>query len=268
MASALYCGARPADADDLRALATVNYGHFTAMPVRDGAVQGLDLHLDRLRLGHATLFDASFDQAQLRQDLRSVLPGQGEASLRITGFARDFDHRDPLKAVRPEWLISVAAAAAPPARPVPLALKSFPFVRPLPQLKHVATLPLFHYRRQARLAGCDDALFVDAPGRRARVVEGSVWNIGFWDGRGVLWPQGPALRGTCEGLLQRGLAELGMGQRHGAVTLEQARALPAFTANANGCAMVGFVDGAALPVEDGLADLLAQALQTQAWDLI
>jgi len=263
----LYCGARPATVDDLRALALVNYGHFTAMRVREGTVQGLDLHLQRLRLGHATLFDAPFDEPQLRQDLRSVLAGQGgEASVRITGFARDFNYRDPLQVVRPEWLIAVAAAA--PLAAASVSLKSFPFIRPLPQIKHVATLPLFHYRRLARQAGCDDALFVGGSDPAAAVVEGAVWNIGFWDGDGVLWPEGPALRGTCEGLLQRGLAQLGIGQRQAVVTLDQALALPAFTANANGCAVVGTIDGVALPRAGALPELLAQALQTQAWDRI
>ncbi len=263
----LYCGSQPAGPESLRTLATVNYGHFTAMRVRHGAIQGLDLHLDRLRLGHATLFDASLDEMQLRHDLRSVLAGQGEAAVRITGFARDFNYRDPLKPVRPEWLISVADAA-PIGVAAPVSLKSFAFVRPLPQIKHVATLPLFHYRRLARQAGYDDALFIVGTAPHAAIVEGSVWNIGFWEGGGVLWPQGPALRGTCEGLLQRGLAELGIAQRHAVVSLEQALTLPAFTSNANGCAVVDAIDGVFLPRNAALPELLAQALQTQAWDPI
>lgn len=264
---AIYCGTRSADADDLRVLATVNYGHFTAMRVRDGAVQGLDLHLERLRQGHATLFDADFDAEQLRHDLRTVLAGQGEATVRISGFARDFDYRDPLKVVQPEWLISVGAAA-PAAGAAPMALKSFAFVRPLPQIKHLATLPLFHYRREARKAGCDDALFVAGALPTQRVIEGSVWNIGFWDGTVVHWPEGPALRGTCEGLLQRGFDALGVPQRTGVVTVERAKTMSAFTANANGCAGVASIDGVALPQAPGLQVLLDRALATQAWTQI
>lgn len=261
---AIHCGTRLADADDLRVLATVNYGHFTAMRVRDGAVQGLDLHLERLRQGHATLFDAGFDAEQLRHDLRTLLAGQGEASLRISGFARGFDHRDPLKVVQPEWLISVGAAASA-AGAAPMALKSFAFVRPLPQVKHLATLPLFHYRRQARKAGCDDALFVAGTLPSQRVIEGSVWNIGFWDGAVVHWPEGPALRGTCESLLQRGFDALGVAQRTEVVTLERAKTMSAFTANANGCTGVASIDGVALPQTPGLQVLLDRALATQAW---
>lgn len=256
---------RPATHDDLRPLAQSNYGHFTAFRTRGGAVQGLDLHLARLREGHATLFDAPFDEPALLAQLRQALHGVEDASVRITGFARDFDYRDPLKPVTPQWLISVADAR--PAAPAgPLALKSYAFVRPLPQIKHIATLPLFHYRRQARLAGADDALFVEAAGQGARVVEGSVWNIGFWDGSEVLWPQGPALRGTCEALLQRGLDALGMPQRRADVTLELAGTLAAFTANANGCTPVSGIDGRPLPAVPELPALLARALDTQPWD--
>ncbi len=253
----------PVSAEHLRALAQHNYGHFTAFRAREGAVQGLDLHLARLREGQAALFDAPFDEAALRTQLRAALAGTELVSVRVTGFARDFDHRDPLRPVVPEWLISVATVGAiAPARPV--RLKSYAFVRPLPHIKHVATFPLFYYRRQARLAGADDALFVEGAG--AAVVEGSVWNIGFWDGSGVLWPQGPALRGTCEGLLQRGLEGLGVPQRHARVTLDQARTLAAFTANANGCAPVASIDDQALPAAPTLHDLLARALETQPWE--
>ncbi|MET1025371.1 MAG: aminotransferase class IV [Pseudoxanthomonas sp.] len=265
-APALYCGARPAEADDLRALATINYGHFTSMRVRDGAVQGLDLHLARLRKGHAALFDAALDEAGLRDVLRMVLPEQGECSVRITGFARAFDYRDPLKVVQPEWLISVADA--PVGSGAPLSLKTFPFVRQLPQIKHVATLPLFHYRRLARQAGEDDALFVESVPVDVRVVEGAVWNIGFWDGAAVHWPEGPALRGTCEALLQRGLARLGVPQVAGTVLLGQAMEWAAFTANANGCVEVASIDGRAVPRDAGLLQLLVAALATQEWDRI
>lgn len=255
---------RPATQDDLRPLAQSNYGHFTAFRTRRGAVQGLDLHLARLRAGQATLFDAPFDEEALRVQLRQALEGVAAASVRVTGFAPAFDYRDPLKPVTPEWLISVADAA--PAAPVrPLLLQSYAFVRPLPQIKHIATLPLFHYRRQARLAGADDALFVEAAWQGARVVEGSVWNIGFWDGAAVIWPQGPALRGTCEALLQRGLDALGVPQRCLDVTLEDAGTLAAFTANANGCAPVAGIDGRPLPAAPELPALLARALETQPW---
>lgn len=261
----LYCGTRPADAHDLRALVDLNYGHFTSMRVRAGAVQGLELHLARLREGHATLFDAEVDEAQLRHDLRMVLAGQGEASVRITGFARDFDFRDPLRTVQPEWLISVGRAA-PAARVAPVMLQSFVFVRPLPQIKHVAMLPLFHYRRLARKSGCDDALFVEGTHADARVVEGSVWNIGFWDGDQIVWPQGPALRGTAEQLLQAGLEAAGWRQRSAQVPLSDVGNFrAAFTANARGLQAVAGIDAVRYEDSHVLLERLAQILESRPW---
>ena len=46
-------------------------------------------------------------------------------------------------------------------------MKTYPFQRPLPQVKHVGTFPLFQHRRQARRDGFDDALFVAFPGEQA-----------------------------------------------------------------------------------------------------
>src|SRR5690606_37985244 len=111
--------------------------------------------------------------------------------------------------------------------------------------------------------GVDDALFVDA---RGRISEGSVWNIGFWDGRQVVWPQAEALRGTAERLLQAGLAETGVAQRHAPV---EARALAgmraAFAANATGIWHIAGMDETTLRSYPALCDALAAALRTQPW---
>ncbi len=37
-----------ASVEDLRPFVLTNYGHFSALRVQDGAVRGLDLHLDRI----------------------------------------------------------------------------------------------------------------------------------------------------------------------------------------------------------------------------
>ena len=47
---------QPASTDDLRALALVNYGHFSSMQVRDHAVQGIGLHQQRLTAATRELF--------------------------------------------------------------------------------------------------------------------------------------------------------------------------------------------------------------------
>ncbi|WWW36980.1 hypothetical protein V8017_09710 [Stenotrophomonas rhizophila] len=61
----LYCNGHHASVDDL-AGALTNYGHFTSLQVRGGAVQGLDLHLQRLQEGTEALFGTVLDAARYR----------------------------------------------------------------------------------------------------------------------------------------------------------------------------------------------------------
>lgn len=256
---------QPASADDLRSLAVANYGHFTSMQVRKRAVRGLDLHLNRLREATRELFGVELDAAQALDAMRATLDAAGDdCSLRVTVFSRKFDYRKPNESVP----VDVLTSTSPPASgtPVPIRVKSFEFVRPLPHIKHVGTFPLFHYRRQALAAGFDDALFVDGEGR---VVEGSVWNAGFWDGQDMVWPQGPALRGTMERLLQLGLDELGIPQRTGPVRLDETAGFAgAFAVNATGIVPFASIDGRICPESTELPGLLQQALETRPWQPI
>ncbi|MFT4257718.1 MAG: aminotransferase class IV [Pseudoxanthomonas sp.] len=260
---------RPAGADALRALAVANYGHFTSMQVRGGAVRGLDLHLRRLQAATGELFGVGLDAARVRAAMRAAVEAAGgDCSLRVTVFSRQFDHRRPLPPVPVEVLATVSPAASAAGA---IRVKCFEFVRTLPQVKHVGTFPLFHYRRQALAAGFDDALFVDA---RGDVVEGSLWNVGFWDGQSVLWPTGPALRGTMEQLLQRGLEQIGVPQRSLRLRPE-AGADPAgagfagaFAVNATGIQPIVAIDGRDCLQAAELPGLLQRALETQPWQAV
>ena len=258
----------PADAEPsaLRALAQSNYGHFTALRVRDGAAQGLDLHLDRLRQGNAELFGSAVDETALRGWMRQAADAAGgDCSMRVVLFSRRFDHRHPEREVPVDVLVTTAAPVPAVARA--LRVRSCGFLRPLPHLKHIATFPLHHHRRQARLAGWDDALFVDGEGEGARVAEGSVWNIGFWDGEGIVWPQAPALRGTTERLLQDGLAARGVAQAVRPVALaELARFRAAFAANANGVQPIAAIDAVDYGEAPELMRQLAAAAAHAPWD--
>ena len=252
-----------ATADDMRALALSNYGHFTSMQVRGRAMQGLEFHVARLQAGTRELFGAELPRERILAGLRTALAaGDADCSLRFTVFTRGFDYRRPLQVVEPDILVTLAPPAA--VDKPPIRAKSYRFVRTLPEVKHVGTFPLFHYRRQAQLVGFDDALFVADDGS---VVEGSVWNLGFWDGQGVVWPEGPALRGTCERLLQVGLAELGVPQRHAPVALVEVGGFrAAFACNAGGLQAVIGIDAMAFPADAGLMDLLARALASRPWE--
>ncbi len=263
MTSAFLNG-KPATADELRALALANYGHFTSMQVRDGAVQGRALHVGRLEAATQALFGATLDgDLALRLAAQALDDaGQQDASVRITVFSTQFDYRDPARAVTPDVLVSLSPAS-PSDKPA-LRVKSYPFVRPLPQYKHVGTFPLFHYRRQALAEGYDDALFVDPAGE---VVEGSIWNLGLWDGQAVVWPEGPALRGTAERLLQDGLEAVGIPQRSAPINLADLAVFQAgFACNASGLQPVVAVDAVAWGADTALMARLKAALDAVPWE--
>jgi branched-subunit amino acid aminotransferase/4-amino-4-deoxychorismate lyase len=259
--SRVFCNGQPATADDLRALALLNYGHFTTLQVRGCRARGFGLHLQRLQQATRELFGSELDAGRVRGDVRRALREHDAAdcTLRITVFARGFDPATDAARDAVDLLVAIAAPADPPA--VAVRLRSFRYQRVAPHLKHVGTFPLFHHRRLAMQAGADDALFVDAAGC---VSEGSVWNLGFWDGQGVTWPRAPALRGTGEQLLQAGLDVLGVAQARREVDLAGIAGFRgAFACNSRGAWPVAAIDGVDFAPAPELAGLLRQALDTQ-----
>ncbi len=259
--SHLFCNGQPADAALLSA-ALVNYGHFTSLQVRAGAVQGWALHMQRLQQGTRELFGAALDETQVRQWLRQALAQceVADASLRITVFSRDFDFRQPLRVVPVDVLIAVSAPAMMPA--TPRAVLPVQYQRDMPHLKHVGAFPLFQQRRMAMQQGFDDALFVDAAGR---VSEGSTWNIAFLDEYSVVWPQAAALRGTTEQLLMSGLDAVGQAQRHAELRLPLHGLRGAAACNASGVWPLARIGEYELPDSTELLVLLQRALAQTPW---
>jgi branched-subunit amino acid aminotransferase/4-amino-4-deoxychorismate lyase len=252
-----------ASAVDLDAIAATRYGHFTTLQVRSGAARGLDLHLQRLRDATAELFAMPLDAERIRDAMRHALQASGarDCTLRFAVHARDFDPETDAVPASLDLVVRVAPPAEPDGHG--LRLKSFAYARPLPHLKHVATLPQFQRRRLAVRDGFDDALFAGPDGR---VSEGSFWNIGFLAGDTIVWPQAPALRGTCECLLQAGLAQIGVTQATRPVALEDLGGLQgAFVANSRGVQAVAAIDDVAWTPHPGLLALLARALASQPW---
>lgn len=234
--SAVWRNGRAGQADDL-ALATSAYGHFTSLQVRDGTVRGLGLHFRRLATATQRLFGSDLDLDRLRGWLGDALDASGAraaASVRILVVSARFERARP-EAVQPVDVL-IQVTAMPPSPPdgerAPLRLQLRPYERELPEIKHLSTFGLFWQRREARLAGYDDALFVD---RRGRISEGSVWNIGFWDGRHVVWPVAAMLDGISQQLLKPALAAHGLPSRDAELRHADLRGLrSAFCCNASG----------------------------------
>lgn len=261
-----FLNGRAASADDLRALALSGYGHFTVMQVRARAVQGLEFHLGRLQQATVELFGCALSRERVLDDLRTALGASGmtDAGVRMTVFARGFDYRKPLQALVPDILVTLSPPS-PAAKPA-IRVRSYPFMRPLPHIKHVGTFSLFHYRRLAMQGGYDDALFMTPDGR---ISEGSIWNIGFWDGSRVVWPEAPALRGSCEWLVREGLTGAGISQQIRPVRLEEVAGFrAAFATNASGIQPVIGIDGVDYGVDEPLMAHLAGALGSRPWDFL
>ena len=247
----------PATVDDLRHLVATNYGHFSAMRVHDGGVRGLDLHLDRIEAATRELFGAAISRDHVRHCLRRAIGGsRGELSVRINVFSRTLNRDRPADPAAADVLVSVASA--PAGSSAALAVKSFAFTRTLAHVKHVGTFPLFHYRRLAQQAGFDDAVFADADGN---LEEGSIWNVGFVDGDGVVWPDAPHLTGVSMQLLQAGLGRLGIPSTMRRVRLgDLSRFRAAFFTNSSAAVrLIARIDDVAFNVDDVLEARLQAA---------
>ena len=200
---------RPATDIDLSPLAFAGYAHFTAMQVRGGQVRGLDLHLARLRDASVRMFGQALPDALLRGYLQTAIAaGPPDLSLMATVYSPAGEFTVAGSDVVPEALVRTAPASNGPVGPLDLAV--FAHERVLPEIKHVGEVAKTWFLRQAVEQGFDDAAFLD---REGRLSEGSIWNLAFWDGESVVWPQAAMLVGTTMSIVQRQLSALGIAQR-------------------------------------------------------
>lgn len=187
----------PVQADELRALALTNYGHFTSMRVDDGKVRGLTLHMNRLVRDCRTVFDAELDPEYVLYLVRHAAADlTGSYGVRVTIFDPALEMGHPGSKADPKVLVTTRSTATLPLPP--LRVQSARFVRDLPQVKHIGLMGSLHHRRIAQLNGYDDAIFADVEGF---ISEGVTWNVGFFDGDQVVWPQAEVLPGVTMNLL-------------------------------------------------------------------
>lgn len=253
---------RPANAEDLAPLAFAGFAHFTAMQVRAGGIRGLDLHLARLHFASTTLFGRTVPEDRLRAHLRAALAaGPADLSLTATLFlpAGEFTARPGDR--EPSVLVRTGPAATGPAGP--LRLMPVGHERMLPAVKHVGEVAKTYWLREAVAEGFDDAAFLD---REDRLSEATIWNLVFWDGDAVVWPEAEMLVGTTMGVVRRQLAAMGIAQRAAPVKPEDlGRFAGAAVMNSwtPGIAVHG-IGEAALPPAPGFIALLHEAWQAEA----
>ena len=213
MTTLVHRNGRAATTGDLAPLAFAGYAHFTAMQVRGGRVRGLDLHLERLRFASAELFGRALPDDRVRSFLRTALEASpADVSLTATVYAAPGEFAAD-EAAELEVLVRTRPPASGPAGPLHLA--TVEYERVLPAVKHVGEVAKTYFMRRAVRDGLDDAAFVD---RRGRLSEATIWNLAFWDGDAVVWPDAAMLVGTTMGIVRRQLDRLGVPQRVQEVT--------------------------------------------------
>jgi branched-subunit amino acid aminotransferase/4-amino-4-deoxychorismate lyase len=207
---------RPATPEALAPIAFAGFAHFTAMQVRGRKIRGLDLHLERLRSASMTLFGRAMPDDEVRRCLQTALEnGAADLSLTATMYQPqgEFALRDT---VAPEVLVRTGPAYSGPEGS--LSLATFEHERFFPSIKHVGETAKTYYLRQAGKQGFSDAVFID---RRGRISEGSIWNLAFWDGAAVIWPDAEMLTGVTMQIVRRQLERLGISQRVQEITLAE-----------------------------------------------
>ncbi|MEU8244304.1 aminotransferase class IV [Actinoplanes missouriensis] len=248
----------PADLEVVHRAATWNYGHYTSMQVRGGAVAGLAFHLSRLRSGSDTLFpSAPFDAAQVPGLISHAMSGRPDASARVAVLPhRDFGGT--------HVMVSISDPVPDAARP-PLRVRSAVYERELPHVKHMATMGLTYHLRAAQRDGFDDVVFVSRDGL---ILEGSVWNAVFLDGDTVVWPAGPKLDGITQQVLRRALRDLGIRSEERALTRGDLAGLRGAAATNSHCPgqPIASIDDAVFPGTGELAGLLRRAWDTVVWE--
>ncbi|MFG3098966.1 aminotransferase class IV family protein [Streptomyces sp. NPDC048182] len=239
---------RPVTLDELQTLALTNYGSFTSLRVDDGRVRGLAMHLERLVRDCRVLFGVDLDAERVRQLIRRVAPVDGSSTIRVTLFDPAIDLGHPARATEPKILVTQRSAGALPLPP--LAVQSTVYERDVPEVKSVGLFGSLHHRRAAQLNGYDDALFTDSEGV---ISEGGTWNVGFFDGDHVIWPDAQVLPGVTMLLLQS-VHE----HRTARITLaDLGKAQAAFATNAAiGIRAISRIDDVQLPANHTVHDVL------------
>ncbi|WP_455354500.1 aminotransferase class IV family protein [Streptomyces sp. SYSU K217416] len=250
----------PVEPAQLQNLALTNYGHFTSMRVDDGRVRGLSLHMERLQRDCRTLFGANLDPQRVRELARRAAPLTGSTTVRVTVFDPSLDLGHPNKANDPHVLVTSRPAGALPLPP--LKVQSTTYVRDVPSVKSVGLFATLHHRRHAQLNGFDDALFVD---QERMISEGGTWNVGFFDGSQVIWPNADCLVGVTMELLKNAHEHVTRTIRLDDLTNMQA----VFATNAAiGVRAVRAIDGIELPESHAIIDALRKEYTEITADLL
>lgn len=248
--------------EQLAAAALDSYGHFTTMQVRSHRVRGLALHLARLTGAHRELFRTELDAELVLGHIRHALgSGAGDATVRVL-VRQPADQPSVVVTVRPpgEMRGEFRGIVAP------WRLRSVPYQRPVAHVKHLSDFGQSYFQRQVWREGSDEALLTGADGV---ISEGSITNVGFFDGSQVIWPDAPMLAGITMQIVQSRISDFGLTWRLAPVRLADLGSFDGvFVTNSRGIAAVAEIDGVTLPVDEDRMAKLAAAYGSAPWDQI
>lgn len=246
------CDAVPAE------LALYPYGCFTSFVVERDGVLGLDRHLDRLSEGAQQMWGARVDRDHVLRLLRDhvACAPTCPCSVRVTLYPSAFDLAAPERAHGYQVLISSRTADLPRPAATSTSVRTVQLRRDSPELKTTGLTAQIRVRREARLAGADDALLVDGD----RVLEGATWSvIALTDGT-ARTPDGDVLASVTVQAILDALQAAGWTVRRGPLTvsaLESAQLVIAVNAN-RPAAAIERIDGRALAVDRRLLSMVTQ----------
>ncbi|WP_164519787.1 aminotransferase class IV [Nocardioides ferulae] len=188
-------------------LALHPFGVFTTFVMVDGSVLGWPDHVTRLTRDARLLWGCDLDPQRLSSDVLSHARrvGPAPARVRVTLYPEAMQMMRPIDARGCRILVSSGPAVFPFLPEHQFTVRTCEYQRELPDLKTTDTFTQIRRRREAQLAGFDDALFV----RRDQVLEGSTWTVVTWCDGQVATPAGPVLESITAVHLAAAAEELG-----------------------------------------------------------
>lgn len=239
-------------------LALRPYGVFTTFVAVDGTVLAWPRHLGRLADGVAELWGHDLDTEHVAHLVRVHLADvPGAASVRVTLHPAHLDLASPRDTTGCRVLVSSSDTSFP-FRPVSgLRVRTVDHARELPHVKSTDLLAQIRLRREAQLAGYDDALFADGD----RLLEGTTWSVLVWRDGQVRTPDARVLDSITVSQLATVAAGAGRELVRGPVRLADLEdADLVLAANVHQPARaISRLDDRDLPVDDALLEAVATA---------
>lgn len=194
----------PIKLGDLKTLSFIIYGHFTSMQVRNRRIKGFDLHLQRLQNSTSNLFNIDLNLNKVRNYLKQVVDKQSKSgfSVRINIFTTNLNFID---VGRSDIQILITLTDAVDLEFSAFSVKTMNYNRILPQIKSYAIgTGILAHKGVGLIQGYDDVLYLN---KHKNILEGTTWNIGFYDGKKIILPSSPALPGITLKLFKKQLSE-------------------------------------------------------------